>query len=161
MRYEGTRIVAGAIAPRVSIPVVPPWLSLSALSARLHLLYIVVLEMTVTTFSLVLSYVETIHLPYLSSFPLQSGEANYKNCFPDRFEEPGRLSSASRSRMRSECPVPLRTLTLFRIAVGWSARTTFAQCGSFYILFFCLSISVPSTLQKVNAVRHQTNVSCA
>jgi len=45
--------------------------------------------MTVTTFSLVLSYVETIHLPYLSFFPLQSGEANYKHCFPDSFEEPG------------------------------------------------------------------------
>src|SRR5579859_6375017 len=51
-----------------------------------------------------------------------------------------RLSSASRSRMRSERAMPFRTSTLLRIAVGGPPHTTFAQRGSVCMKFTLVSI---------------------
>jgi hypothetical protein len=65
---------------------------------------------------MVIAGVETIHLSYLPSVIIAT---TYK-----------RLSSVSRSRMRSESAVPFRTFTLFRIAVGGRSHTVFAQRGS-------------------------------
>jgi hypothetical protein len=71
------------------------------------------------TFYLVIAGVETIHLSYLSSVIVITIDITYK-----------RLSSVSRSRMRSESAIPFRTFTLLRIAVGDRSHTVFAQRGS-------------------------------
>jgi hypothetical protein len=70
-------------------------------------------------FFLVVFYVGTVHLSYLL----------YAVCITIGTQ----LSSVSRSRMRSEDALPLRTLTLFRIAVGCSSHTIFARRGSKFL----------------------------
>jgi hypothetical protein len=88
-----------------------------------------------TFFSVVIAYVETTHLSYLPSVIIATIATTYK-----------RLSSASRSRMRSESAMPFRTFTLLRIAVGGCSRTIFAQRGSKRIL----DVRIPANLGNVN-----------
>ena len=65
-----------------------------------------------------------------------------------------RLSSASRSRRRSEGAYPFRTRTMLRIAVGRRPRTLFAQRGSDFcsvckIAGVAGNVNFPSTLESV------------
>ncbi len=62
-----------------------------------------------------------------------------------------RLSSVSRSRMRSERASPFRTSTLLRIAVGCCSHTNFAQCGSELTRF--IVIRIPAKWPKVKSLR--------
>src|SRR5712691_9491878 len=54
---------------------------------------------------------------------------------------PCRLSSASRSRRRSEKAYPFRTSTRLRIAAGCQSHTIFAQRGSVYVNLYILRIA--------------------
>jgi hypothetical protein len=69
-----------------------------------------------------------------------------------------RLSSASRSRMRSEKAIPFRTSTLLRIAVGRPSHTTFAQRGSVCIKFTL--VSIPASKVIVNGKFFAKSLKC-
>jgi len=110
-------------------------------------------EVIVTTFPGFLYDLGTTHLPYLSCTRYLVSMSTWERMLHTR------LSSASRSRMRSEKVLPLRPLTLYRIAVGYGSHTLFAQHGSCFI--FVSPKRLPFCLRIVNELEGFRDVSRA